>query len=263
MIGFYSLWTYFWVSGSCTRSTVVSALARNLIKHTQLKFLKISKKEVPMKVGYVVFQFPALTESFVLNEIVELIKQNHEVHIFSITHCNGEFVHKEVIENLSPNLIHYLPNSKTFSGQIKLALESLGSQGWRYPCENFTTKVLSIAAAKYFCSIAENLHLDILHAHFNGVPAQTAMLMAEKLFIPFTFTAHASDIFVNPSKLSLKKRMEQATAVMTPSNFNRKYLHELTGISETKIRVVRACPIIDKFKLVKRTPQFSCIVISR
>ena len=126
-----------------------------------------------------------------------------------------------------------------------------------------TTKVLSIAAAKYFCSIAKNLTFGYFTCPFQRIPTHTAMLMAEKLSIPFTFTAHASDIFVNPSDPSLKKRMEQALAIMTPSYYNKKYLHELTGISETKICVIRACPIIDKFKVVKANPSIPCYTYSR
>jgi colanic acid/amylovoran biosynthesis glycosyltransferase len=212
-----------------------------------------------MKIGYILFHFPALTESFVLNEIVELIKLGHEVHIFSITGLNGQFVHKEFTENLS-NSIHYLPNPKEITSQIRLVLKSIGIFGWNYPCENLKTKGLSIAAAKYFYPIAKNLQLDVLHAHFNGVPAHTAMLMSEKLLIPFTFTGHANDIFVKPSVSSLKKRMKQASAIIVPSNYNRKYLHKLTGINETKIRVVRACPLIDKFSDVKRKQKFPIVV---
>lgn len=213
-----------------------------------------------MKIGYVLFHFPALSESFVLNEIVELIKKGHEIQVFSLTNPKLQLVHKEVTENLSPKIIHYLPDPKKVSEQIKLAMKSVGFYGWSYPCENLTNKALSIAATKHFCPIAANLNLDVLHAHFNGLPAHTAMLMSEKLSVPFTFTAHATDIFVNPSIPALKKRMEKALAIMTPSYYNRKYLNELTGISETKIRVIRACPIIDKFKSVQRTPQFPVIL---
>jgi colanic acid/amylovoran biosynthesis glycosyltransferase len=213
-----------------------------------------------MKIGYVLFYFPSLSESFVLNEIVELIKQGHEVHVFSITGPNGKFLHREVTDDLSPTIIHYLPNPKKILGKLMLTMNSIGFYGWSYPCENLATKVLSIAAAKYFCSIAEDLSLDVLHAHFNGTATHTAMLMSEKLFIPFTFTAHAADIFVKPSVPALKTRMERALAIMTPSYYNRKYLHELTGINETKIGVIRACPIIDKFEAVKRTPHFPVIL---
>ena len=78
------------------------------------------------------------------------------------------------------------------------------------------------------------------------------MLISGFTKIPFTFTAHASDIFIDPNVEALRERMRSASAVITPSYFNRDYLHDLTGISREKIHVVRACPIIDKFKGVKR-----------
>jgi len=86
------------------------------------------------------------------------------------------------------------------------------------------------------------------------------MLMSKKLGIPFTFEAHAVDIFVKPCLKALEKRMREASATTTISYYNRDYLHKLTNINIKKIHVVRACPVIDKFKCVKRNPEVLSIL---
>ena len=49
-----------------------------------------------MKILYVINMFPKLSESFILNEIVELLKNGHNVQIFSIIKPWEEEVHDEI-----------------------------------------------------------------------------------------------------------------------------------------------------------------------
>ena len=49
-----------------------------------------------MKIVYVINMFPKLSESFILNEVVELLKNGHDVQIFSIMKPFEEVVHDEV-----------------------------------------------------------------------------------------------------------------------------------------------------------------------
>jgi colanic acid/amylovoran biosynthesis glycosyltransferase len=49
-----------------------------------------------MKLAYVINMFPKLSESFILNEIVELLKNGHDVLIFSIIKPWEEVVHDDV-----------------------------------------------------------------------------------------------------------------------------------------------------------------------
>ncbi len=217
-----------------------------------------------MNIAYVLSTFPQLTQTFVLNEIVELVREGHNVHVFSIFPPENGIFHEELDEfNLWSN-VHYFQNPRLRLNQIKIALQSFGSFGWKHSCEKLSTKVLSIAAAKYFSEIAKDLPIDVLHAHFSDMAAHTAMLMSKKLGIPFTFTGHAVDIFVNPNKKALQQRMELASAIITISQYNRDYLHEITGVDKDKIHVVRACSNLAKLKFVKSNPEpFRILTIGR
>ncbi len=202
-----------------------------------------------MRIGYILKIFPKLSETFILNEIIELKKKGHEVVIFSIYSSKEKIVHPDVKKfNLLDN-VFYLPNQ-----------EFLGFFPWKYLTENLKEKILTISTARYFSKVAKGLKLDILHAHFNGITTQVAMLMSKKLHIPFTFTAHAFDIFIDPNIHLLKKRMENALAVITPSCYNQNYLNNLTSIKKEKIHVVKACANINKFKKIKKIGDVTTIL---
>jgi glycosyltransferase involved in cell wall biosynthesis len=95
--------------------------------------------------------------------------------------------------------------------------------------------------------------IHLVHAHFAGVATTVAALLAHLRGIPFTFTAHGSDLFVYaPANLALRLRI--AAACVTVSAFNQRHLVR-TGGGELadKIHVVR-CGIATKDYLPLRNP---------
>jgi glycosyltransferase involved in cell wall biosynthesis len=126
---------------------------------------------------------------------------------------------------------------------------------------NYTlNKLYCIAAASHFSKVIKKMDLDVLHAHFANEPTFTAMLISRATDIPFTFTGHAFDIFIDPNIEALKERMKKASAVITPSYYNRDYLHDLTKFDKNKIHVVRACSNIDKFAKITKVDGSSNIL---
>jgi glycosyltransferase involved in cell wall biosynthesis len=79
-----------------------------------------------------------------------------------------------------------------------------------------------------------------LHAHFATGPTQVAMLTHELLGIPYSFTAHARDIFCDTPPALLRAEMERARAVVTVSEYNRRYLQSRSRRLNGKVHCV-AC----------------------
>jgi glycosyltransferase involved in cell wall biosynthesis len=75
-----------------------------------------------------------------------------------------------------------------------------------------------------------------LHVHFAHIPTDIAMYAAGLSAIPFSFTAHANDIFERGWLLEQKVR--RAKFAVTISEHNRQFLIE-KGCPENKIHVVR------------------------
>ena len=215
-----------------------------------------------MKIGYVLNQFPKLSESFITTEIAVLIDKGHEVSIFSINQAKETVTQREVKDYKLLNRTQYSPTHNRLGKTLKTCFNCLGSFGWSYPAETFATKLSTIYKSKHFSKNAANL--DVLHAHFNSPSTHVAMLMSKKLGIPFTFTVHAFDLFVNPNVKVLKKRVEEAKAVVAISNFNKQIVCNLTGIEPEKVHVIRACPMLNKFKAVKsQNGSFTAVTVAR
>ena len=69
-----------------------------------------------------------------------------------------------------------------------------------------------------------------LHAHFAHSPTSVAFFSSMLSGLPFSFTAHAKDIYTsNPEQL--REKINQATMVFTCTNHNKEYLQNLCGAS--------------------------------
>jgi glycosyltransferase involved in cell wall biosynthesis len=78
--------------------------------------------------------------------------------------------------------------------------------------------------------------VDHLHAHFATYPALSAWLCHRLTGVPYSFTAHAHDIFVDTSFLARKLR--DARFVVAISDYNRRVLREFGGERDTPVHVV-------------------------
>jgi glycosyltransferase involved in cell wall biosynthesis len=198
-----------------------------------------------MRIGYILNIFPKLSETFVINEIIELMERGHEINIFSLARPSERIVQPEVKAYNLTSKTHYLPfASKVVSSLIStLSSDALIGKNQILAAR----KVYCGVAARFFSQIAKRLDLDIIHAHFANWAAYVAMLMSKYTGIPFTFTAHAIDIFDRPDVYLLREMAAKSSAIVTISYFNRNYLHKLTGADLGKIHVVRAC-VSNKFR---------------
>ena len=210
-----------------------------------------------MRIGYILGQFPKLSETFILNEISELIRRGHDVYIFSLFNSKEDIVQPEVEEYSLLERTYYPPSYH------KLCIElARFDRLLFYRNRRKINKFYCIAVARHFSKIAKKLDLDVLHAHFANESTFTAMLMSKLTGLSFTFTAHAFDIFIDPDVKALEERMENASAVIAISEYNKKYLQSI--YNNKKIFVVRACPNLEKLNKIRRDPeQFEILTVGR
>ncbi len=180
-----------------------------------------------MKITYIVSKFPKLSETFVLGQITDLIDRGHDVEIISIEKPTDETVHEEVNRYNLLEKTHYIKKSPSILGF------------------ELNDKILSSL-----------IFTDLIHAHFAANPASWALKISRLFDIPFVFTTHAYDIYINPDVESLREKFESARKVITISEYNKDYLLNLLGREfEEKIEVIRCGIDLNKFKYSHRTPK--------
>ena len=217
-----------------------------------------------LAIGYVLSQFPTLSETFIVEELLELKRLGVKFTIFSLkTPRRVEPISSEITE-LMP-LVYYsafLLSSSLLNSNLQFLLRhpadyvrlvwglfaSLVSQ----PIE-LVKSFAVIPKTIYFSEIARAHGCARIHAHFCNVPAAAAHLMAQILGVPFSCTAHGSDIYQYPP-VDLVQRIQDASPFITISEYNRCYLKKLspTFIKGTRIKVVHCGINVDKFKYKPR-----------
>ena len=211
------------------------------------------------EIGYIMKGYPRLTDVFINNEVYLLERMGLTLHIFSAKKPVGDKVHSvvqhihaivtylpEVTSISSTNFIlwlcHNLPtflrsqlyllrfNSVSY---INTLLEALGMSFkyratlWSTPKKIFFQEFLQ---AGYIARhVLESGRIGHLHGHFCHGSTTITMFVSQLTGIPFSFTAHAKDIYLqklNPSDL-LPTKIRRAQFVVTCTAANSTYLKSL------------------------------------
>ena len=213
-----------------------------------------------MKIAYIVHKFPRLHNTFILNEIVQLIEKGHEVYIFSINKSQERVINREVL-SLKDKTFYFedflIEHNQYLIRHLFRVVKKLNTHSSFF--RRLIAKVLiksnrtDIDVAKYykgfgwkiyaFGLIAKKIQcdkVDIVHAGFANRPATAAMILSELAGVPFSFEAHAYDLFVDFD--FSKEKIEKAKKIFTISNYNKQYLIDHLKCPPSKI-VVNRVPI--------------------
>lgn len=103
------------------------------------------------------------------------------------------------------------------------------------------------------CRMIKQLQPDHIHTHFAWGNAFIAMYVSKLLGVPFSVTAHASDIFgLNYSESErLQYLLKNTNKVITISQFNKDYLINNNLCSEEKLVVIHCGIFLDRFKFTQ------------
>jgi glycosyltransferase involved in cell wall biosynthesis len=196
------------------------------------------------RIAYLLKTFPRLSETFILNEILGLESLGVSIEIFSLKRPAEERAHASVAKvrarvNYVPSL---LPNPlgalRCLLAHVVLFLTSPVSyvRTLGFFVRPQKSRVKDLAQAGFLARCLQRRGITHLHAHFANVPASVAELVQRFTGIPYSFTAHAKDIYLTPNE-ELRRKIARASFVLTCTGFNANHL---TAVSDgtTPIRLV-------------------------
>jgi colanic acid/amylovoran biosynthesis glycosyltransferase len=180
------------------------------------------------RVAYVVKRYPRFSETFIVNEILAHEKAGLELEIISLYPPNDTHFQNALSKVRAP--VTYLSASGLKAVEFWSALKQanrvvpglysrLSHSQHEEPSEVYQAALLAKAVREK--------NIDHLHAHFASTATSVARLASYFADVPYSFTAHAKDIFhesVQPNELSQK--LLDASAVITVSDYNVKFLQE-------------------------------------
>jgi colanic acid/amylovoran biosynthesis glycosyltransferase len=188
----------------------------------------------PRRVAFVLSKFPCYDEAFLLREIHSLA-QWLDVWVVSLRRANEPVVHQAARE-LLPRTVYlpYLLSAELSRAHARLmterprsyvrALRGALAPFWRRPGALVKTSAF-FPKAVLLARWAEGLGIDHLHGGWATFPATAVQVASELSGIPFSFSAHAHDLYLDPSGLAEKIR--RAAFVTTCTDANRRYLETL------------------------------------
>lgn len=189
-------------------------------------------------IGYLLKTFPKLSETFILNEILELERQGLNLHIFSLRKPQDTHHHPAVSQIQAP--ITYLPSMLPESDPAEEAvlLQSQMALNQREPARYLEVlqfylertedgRLNEFMQGSCLALAMENLGIGHLHVHFANVPTATAEIAQQFSGISYSLTAHAKDIYLTESE-ALNRRIAGAEFVLTCTDYNRRYLEKIS-----------------------------------
>jgi glycosyltransferase involved in cell wall biosynthesis len=189
-------------------------------------------------VAYIVKAWPRLSETFILNEIISLEQRGVTIRIFSVKEPEAGPSHSKVAQVRAK--VTYLAFWLHWKQAVTANFRLLCRQPLRYMWVLLRAISLRIVRrrrfappwhffeAAYLADILFREPPDHLHAHFASTPTRVAMLTHRLTGIPFTFTAHAKDIYISDPD-SFRFKLDAARAVVTCTKYNRSYLVKQFG----------------------------------
>ncbi len=208
-----------------------------------------SKRVTAPRIAYVLKRFPRLSETFILNEILELERRGVPIEIFSLLEPAEKLRH-ETLKRVQAQ-VTYLPQDfflKKWRVQEGRYLEgTFRERSFKelFQGEQVPEGSVLFLKASALALLARAKGVKHLHAHFGTGATTVAMLASRLTGIPYSFTAHAKDIYhESVDTVLLKEKILGARFVITVSEYNRRHLAELAG-EDLKGKILRLYNGID------------------
>ncbi len=204
----------------------------------------------PVRVGYVLSEYPKVSHTFIRREILALEAEGISVERFAIR-ASTDSLPDPVDRNEAKRTRYVL-------GVGALAiLTALMIAFCRSPARFFQAFILAtrlglrserplpvhwvyLMEAAVIARWVRELRVDHLHAHFGSNPAEVAMLAGVLSGASYSFTAHGTVETDNAVAIGIAEKVARAAFVVAVSHYGRAQLLRWAGVGDwPKVRVVR------------------------
>lgn len=185
-----------------------------------------------MILGYVLKRYPVLSQTFVVNEILALERLGWKLRIFSLKEPNDPGFHAN-LEQVRAS-VTYLPGPERRTvWQAAARTQRLYPKGFRralrltYDAWRHNSRSLRrFLQACSLTNLIQRYPVTHLHAYVATAPTDVAMLTSRITGLPYSFGAHAKDLYTSALP-ELRRKIKAAEFVVTCTRANQEYLKQL------------------------------------
>ncbi len=199
--------------------------------------------------GMILKGYPRISETFISGEILELEKKGIPIEIYSLRRPREDFSHY-FVKDIKASVLYvpeyvYSGGIDLFNANWRLFLKAplrflnVASKACIRSIERRTLATLRHFLQAGFISWKRLVDRPVvhIHAHFCHTPTSVALFASELIKIPFSFTAHAKDIYTS-EPAQLRRKIKRAKFVVTCTKYNKKYMQKIAPSVTTPIYVV-------------------------
>ena len=215
-------------------------------------------------VAVLVKRFPRLSESFILNELIELRREGLNLVVYAVMDPQEGHV-SEAAARLRQDVIYLYDARRSLASWLRLLSGALRQVG-RRPARALRVLWALVSVHRSLPSVRHALEglwlardlesrgIVHLHAHFAHGPTAIAYMARLAGGPPFSFTAHAKDLYTTLPR-NLRIRAAAASFMVTCTDHNAAYLEQVVGGRAAHLRVLYHGTDLRRFNPVGRRPQ--------
>jgi len=198
------------------------------------------------KTGYVLLWFPKPSETFIFHEVIELRRKGLSLSVFALYGRLRRNLTREMaaaskeVERLGMPFLARVPcdliywfrrNPRTAKHLFRIVplrrwrdIETAGENLWAFLC------------GFRLARLVERNRIEHIHAPWAGGPATAARVASSLTGRPFSFAAHATDIY--PPGGALPEKIAASAFVRAESAANVAHLERYAGVHARKLNIV-------------------------
>tara|TARA_R110002020_G_scaffold172125_4_gene362346 strand:- start:10454 stop:11692 length:1239 start_codon:yes stop_codon:yes gene_type:complete len=206
-----------------------------------------------MRIAVVVESFPSVSETFITNQIIEFIKNGHEILIFSYHKGETGILHENVIHYRLLERVQYLNNftEEKYSSSLKFLLLLIrNSRKLNYSflkelifkvLKTKTGRLLLVERLQWFIL---NSKIDIVHVHFGPIANRILEIKKFKSLVKLKIFTSFHGYDLRPDQIMMnKKRYKKLFKLGDGFIVNTKYLESILKKVKGDLRRVQVIPV--------------------
>jgi glycosyltransferase involved in cell wall biosynthesis len=192
--------------------------------------------------------FPVISETFILQEILEMRKRGFEIVIFAQNRAS-DLPFNSIVHNESEELVRetrYLNDNAFRKSKLTKGFLHL-REFFEQPIRYFRTLIYAYRRGRHILNIfklapfyvrwMKILNVEHIHAHFALTACELSMLISRITGIPYSFTVHAHDVYEKGvARDDISDLIRFSKFVVTCTEYNRNYLlHKYSEWTTNKV----------------------------
>jgi glycosyltransferase involved in cell wall biosynthesis len=214
--------------------------------HGKYKNAKPSSPHRGGKMAFMLSRFPLVDETFILREMTALANATFDFEIYSLKKPCQVFIQKAALE-LMPRMTYrrYLWSWDVLAAQFYFLLHAAPTylstllifiaEMWNRP-QSLAKCFMLFPKAVCYARLMQRRQVVHIHAFWATFPCTMAWIAHRLIGVPYSFSAHAHDIYEDNSMLVRKLR--ETEFVMTCTQYNHTFLSKLVPEKKSAIKLI-------------------------